>query len=350
MDPSVQPVQQPPAPVYQPYPTYQQAPPPPPAKPHRPIYKDRVVIGAIALIVILVSAIVIAAFIIIPTNPWSFNKTLSDQSPDAKTLNLNFHTNVGKVNVMTLKISDRNVLVSVQANGTDSAVGGSNDPVTFTFDNQTVDGVLTVNSEVNVDTSATSQSNVMIQIFVDPALTLNINVTSATGKVSFVADKATTLQGLNLVSTTGEAETSLQDNVTVTGDISLKSSTSDVNFRLSENSIVGNRTIDLHSSTGSVILDLTQTKTFNGNLHVNAATTTGSVSTSLTIDGAVAAKIVSQNGTSSKIQTNLNNFSGNDTALQSPNYPSACNIEVNSSLVTGTIYIDANYETTLISS
>ena len=343
MDPTVQQ-----APVYAP-PTYQQAPPPQAeAKPHRPMYKDPIVLGTVALVVILLTAVVIGAFMIAPINPWSYSDSQSNQNPDAKTLNLNFHTNVGQVNVMTLKIGDRNVLISVQGNGSYGMLGGSNTPVTFTFDNQTVGDTLTVDSAVNVDESATERSNVAVQIFVDPALKLNLNVTSSTGKVSFVADKPTTLGGLHLESATGEVEANLQGNVTINGDISIKSSTADVNFRLSHDAIVGNRTIDLGSSTGSVAYDLTQTKAFNGNLHINAATSTGSVNVGLTVDGAVAAKITSYTGTFGGVKTNQNNFQGNNTSLQTLNYPSTCNIEVNNTVGTGDININADYLTTLI--
>jgi hypothetical protein len=313
------------------------------------MYKDPIVIGTIALVVILLSAVIIGVFMVAPIKSWSSTGSLSDENPAANVLNLNFHTNVGQVNVMTLKIGEtRNVLISMQANGSYGLMGGPSDPVTFTFDNQTSGDTLTVNSEVLVDQSATESNNVAIQIFVDPSLTLTLNVTSSTGKVSFVADKPTTLDGLYLESSTGEVEANLQGNQTITGDISLKSSTEDVNFRLSEDAIVGNRTVDLSSSTGSVVVDLTQTKAFNGNLHVNAATSTGSVSLGLIVDGSVAAKIESHTGTFGDIQTNLNNFKGDDNSLQTLNYPSTCNIEVQNSVSTGDIYIEANYKTTLI--
>jgi hypothetical protein len=347
VDPSTPPVQ--PAPVYQPY-TYQQAPPPQAeAKPHRPMYKDPIVVGTVALIVILLSAVVIGVFMIAPIKAWNSNGSLSDENQAANVLNLNFHTNVGQVNVMTLKLGEsRNILITMQANGTYGFMGGPTDPVTFTFDNQTIGDVLTVKSEVMVDESATERSNVAVQIFVDPALNLNLNVSSSTGKVSFVADKPTTIQCLNLDSSTGEVEANLQANVTLTGDITLKSSTSDVNFRLSQDAIMGNRTITLQSSTGSVVADLTQTRTFSGHLQVNAETSTGSVHVGLIIDNAVAAKITSQTGTFGDVKTNLNNFQGNDSSVQSLNYPSTCNIDVSGNVSTGDIYIDANYRTTLI--
>jgi predicted membrane protein len=346
VDPYVQQVQ----PTYQPYPSYQQV-PPPPTKPVKPFYKDTVIIVAIGLVALLLTAVVIAAFMVAPLTPWSYTKSLSDENQDIDTLNLNFHSNVGKVTVMTLKIGEsRNVLISVQANGTYGALGGSGDPVSITFDNQTKNGTLTLNSQVHLDDNYIAQSNVAIQIFVDPALKLNLNVSSTIGQVSFVADKPTTIQSLSLMTTTGYVEASLQSNVAVVGDLSLKATTGNVDFRIDQNTFTGNRTINLQSTTGSVTVDLTQTKTFSGNLKVDTVATTGSVNVGVTIDFGVAAKIDSHSGAFGDIQSTMNNFSGNNTAMQSVNYPSNCNIEITNRVNAGNIYIDANYQTNLTAS
>jgi hypothetical protein len=346
VDPYVQPVQ----PTYQPYPDYQQA-PETPTKTAKPFYKDPVIMVTIGLVTILLTAVIIVAFMVAPLTPWSFTKSLSDENQNIDTLNLNFHTNVGQVTVMTLKIGEsRNVLISVQANGTYGALGSSNDPISITFDNQTADGTLTFDSQVHMNDAYIARSKVAIQIFVDPALKLNLNISSMTGQVSFVADKPTTIQSLNLETTTGNVEANLQGNVTVIGDLSLKATTGQLDFRIDQNTFTGNRTVNLQSTTGSVTVDLTQTKTFSGNLQISTVATTGSVYLGLTIDAGVAAKIDSKAGVFGDIQSNMNNFSGNDTAMQSVNYPSNCNIEITNRVVTGNIYIDANYQTTLIAS
>ena len=346
VDPYVKPVQ----PPYQPYPIYQDVPAPPPRS-VKPLYKDTVIIVTIALVALLLTTVVIAAFMVAPLNPWSFTKSLSDESQNIDTINLNFHSNVGKVTLMTLKIGEsRNILISVQANGTYGALDSSGDPISITFDNQTIDGTLTVNSQVDLDNTYIARSNVAIQIFVDPALKLNLNISSTTGQVSFVADRPTKIQSLNLVATTGNVEASLQSNVTVAGDLSLKATTGNVDFRIEQNKFTGNCTINLKSTTGSVTVDLTQTKTFPGNLQINTAATTGSVNIGLTIDAGVAAKIDSHAGPLGDIQFNKNNFSGNNTHMQSINYPSDCNIEIINRVNTGNIFIEANYQTTLITS
>ena len=45
--------------------------------------------------------------------------------------------------------------------------------------------------------------------------------------------------------------------------------------------VEGNNTVDLHSNAGSVTMDITQTKTLQGNLQVNAVTDLGSVNVGL---------------------------------------------------------------------
>jgi hypothetical protein len=133
---------------------------------------------AIALTVILVAALIIAAFTIAPINPWSASQTLSDQTAGVDTLNLSFDTNIGDVDVVPLQIGDRNILITVVANGSKNALGSSSEPLTLTFDNRTSGGVLTVNSQIRIEDAYASGANVGITIYVDPALKLNLSVLS----------------------------------------------------------------------------------------------------------------------------------------------------------------------------
>ena len=320
------------------------------AAPPKPWRKDPYIVAAIGLVVILLSAAIVVGLLVAPLGSWSTSDSFADSNTNIDTINLNFVTDIGRVNIATMQMPDSNIGIYVMANGSRGIMGGSNIPVTITFDNQTVGNTLNINSKVTIENAYTSRADVTCQIYVNPALNLNLNVTSTTGKVSFSADRATTIQSLSLQTTTGEVEANLQGNITVAGDISLRTTTGAINYRMNENAVSGNHTIDLKSTTGSVTLDITETKTLAGNLQVNAAATTGSVNVGLTIDGGVSAKIVSQKPALGNIHTNLNNFQGNDTLLQSNNYPSASNIEINNSAVTGSININANYKTTTIAS
>jgi hypothetical protein len=318
---------------------------------HQPWRKDPYVIAAIGLVVILVSAALIVSLLVAPLGSWSLSDSFADSNSNVDTINLNFVTDIGRVNIATMEQQDSNIGIYVISNGSRGIIGGSsNIPVTITFDNQTTGNVLNVNSKVAIENVYTSRADLTCQIYVNPALKLNLNVTSTTGHVSFTADKATTIKSLNLQTTTGEVEANLQGNVTIAGDISLRTTTGAINYRMNENAVSGNHTINLQSTTGSVTLDITQTKTLSGNLQVNAAATTGSVNVGLIIDGGVSAKIASQKPALGNILTDLNNFQGNNTLLQSNNFPSNSIIEINNHAVTGNININANYKTTTIAS
>jgi len=317
-------------------------------EPPRPWRKDPLIIAVIGLVVILITAAIVVAFLVAPVSPWNINRSLEDDSPNVKTLHLNFETNVGRVSITTLKVADNNVGIYVQTTGSKGILSGTGDPVSITFDNKTVGSVLTVNSHVTVQTAFSSRANVNVQIYVDPALNLNLNVTSATGQVSFNADKATTIQSLNLQTTTGEVEAHLQENVNVTGDISLRTNTGTVNYRMSETNIVDNCTLTLQSTTGTVNMDIIQTQTLEGNLQVNAETTTGSINVGLKIDAGVGARILSQAAGFGDVNSDAKNFSGNDEDLYSNNYPAATNIEISNRISFGNINIKASYQSTVI--
>ena len=325
-------------------------PPATPSKPLPPLRKDPIVIGAVALVAILVTAVVIAAVFVAPFSAWGTSSSFTDQTEGVKTLNLNFDTDVGRVTIFTSKIGDNNIGIFIQGNGSRGIRGGEN-PLSVTFANQTADDILTVDAKVAVEDALSGTANVVCQIFVDPALKLNLNVTSTTGQVSFSADKPTTIQSLTLRATTGEVEANLQSNVTVTGNLTLSTTTGAVNYRMAETNVVGNCSVNLESTTGAVNMDITQTRTLQGNLAVDAETVTGSINLGLIIDGGVGAKITSETNAFGDIQTNLNNFSGSKSPIQSNNYPANSNIEINNRVSgIGSIYIDANYKTQVISS
>jgi hypothetical protein len=281
--------------------------------------------------------------------PWSYEKTLSDKNPNVDTLNLNFATNVGDISIMTLQVGSGAVLIHVQGNGSYSYLTKTEQPMTSTFDNQTVGNTLTVNSQVTVENAYTLGAAVSIQIYVDPSIKLNLNVSSVTGKVALTGDRDTTFQSLSLQSTTGPVEANLQDKVTVTGPISLKTTTGAINFRMHEIDVVGNNSLNLQTTTGDVGMDITETTQLHGNVAVNAHTTTGTIYVGLEVDAGVGAKITST-ANFGQIKTDLTNFNGDKSPLTSSNYPSANNIEITNTVGTGGVNITAKCQTTTIAS
>ena len=159
-------------------------------------------------------------------------------------------------------------------------------------------------------------------------------------KLAITADRDTTLQSLFLQSTTGAVEANLQDNVTVTGPVSLKTTTGAINFRMHEIDVEGNSTLNLQTTTGDIGMDITETTQLHGNIAVNAQTTTGTIYVGLEVDAGVGAKITST-ANLGQIKTDLTNFNGDKSPLTSSNYPSASNIEINNSVGTGNININA---------
>ncbi len=296
-------------------------------------------------------AVIAVAFLVAPFGSWSTSESLNDQSADIKALNLDFHTNVGVVSVFTQKIGNNNLLISVQANGTKGMLADSGNPLNVEFDNSTQGNVLTVTSQVKVQDAFTTGAQVRIIIYVDPDLALNLNISSTTGQVSFNGDNNAVIESLRVETTTGEAQANLNSGVTVKGDITVSAVTGAVNYRMSQTNITANSTLTLHSATGAVNMDITQTKTLQNDLTVKADTSTGSINVGLTIDGGVAAKIVSQTNSFGDISVDKNNFTGSDENLQSLNYPSQSNIEIDNRVHGfGGINIRANYLTSLVAS
>lgn len=310
----------------------------------KPIHKDPFLLAVIGLVVILVTSLIVTVVLVVPVSPWNISESFEDKNPNVKTLNLNFDTNVGQVNVATMKIGENNVHILVKADGARGILGETDVPVTVSFDNQTVGDVLTLNSKVQLDSKFGSQAKVVVSIYLDPDLILNLNVSSTTGQVSFTGDKPTEIRYLNLETTTGTVQAHLHGNLTVAGNISLKTTTGEVHYRMSELDILENCNLNLQSTTGSVYMDFTQTRLTQGNIKVDIATTTGSINIGLKIDE-VGAIIRSQVGSFGDIFAETKNFSGEKNMLQSNNYPAETNIEIDNTVSGfGDINIQANYQ------
>ena len=220
----------------------------------------------------------------------------------------------------------------------------STNPIEVTFTNQTAGSALTVNAKVTETEEFPTTGNlpVICTIYVNPALKLNINITTQAGSIALTAEKSATFQSINLHANAGEVQANLQ-NVTILGEVSLVTQAGTVNFGMRQSTLQGNQTVNLHSNTGSIGMDITQTKTLKGNLKVNAVTELGSVNVALQIDGDVGAKIISQTNLGS-IHLDVQHFSGNQSPIQSDNYPAASNIEINSATNLGSININAAYQ------
>jgi DUF4097 and DUF4098 domain-containing protein YvlB len=150
-----------------------------------------------------------------------------------------------------------------------------------------------------------------------------------------------TLQELDLETTTGSVDVSLAKGVIIRGIASLKTTTGSVQFQMDEADVSGNISVNLQSTTGSVNTDVTENQ-LSGNVTVNAETTTGGVNLAMVINDDVGARIGSRTVVGG-ISVEQQGFSGNQSLLQSSNYPAGNNFLVNLRTTTGGININAAY-------
>ena len=317
--------------------------PPAPPAPMKPIRNDPLVIGAIVLIAILVGGVVVAVLGAAPFATVNINQSYQDHTANINKLNLNIESQALKINVFTQNVtSNNNFLITFDGSASKGPFsGGSDSPIQVTFTKDTVNKELTLTANITQST-AFSRFNVNCNVYVNPDLIRILNVTSQAGEVSLTADRPATFESINLQSSAGTVEANLE-NTTIAGNMTLRTQAGTVNLRMNEVNDEGNNTVTLQTNAGSVGMDITQTKMLQGNLQINAATNLGSVNVGLVVDGDVGAKLVSQTSLGS-LHTYVQHFSGNQSPIQSDNYPAASNIEIDSRTNLGSISINANYE------
>jgi hypothetical protein len=300
-------------------------------------------IPAIILIVIIFAVIIIGALAFAPFNTVNFGQTNHVvNQPNVKTLNFNFQADIAKVSIIAQNFTDDTVLLYTSGTGS-TGIFGSNNPVQIVFSNETAGNTLTVNSKVTTSGLFARASEVTCDIFINPSVTVNLNVTTETGQISLTSNQGATFESLNLKSTTGLVQANIENGTVIAGDISLKTTTGAVSFRMNQANVQGNDTFNLQTTTGAVDLEITENKALSGNVQVNAATTTGAVNLAMNIDNGVGARIESQTQIG-EITTDLNNFSGNKSPIESNNYPAESNFLVTLRTSVGGISINAVYQ------
>ena len=241
------------------------------------------------------------------------------------------------------------VILNVTAEGNVGILDDPDNTLNVTFNHQTAN-----NSEVVIASVSrvgrwpiSYALNVKCDLYVDPSANLSLNARSSVGNIVINADTRTTLQNIELETTTGSVDVSLSKNVVVANSISLATTTGTVQFNMNNADVLSNVSINLRSTTGSVNVDLAATQNLSANVTVNARTTTGSVNLSMEIDNNIGGRIESHTDIG-RITVDVQKFSGNQTPLQSNNYPAGSNFLANLRTTTGGINICAAYGSSAI--
>jgi hypothetical protein len=318
-----------------------------PAMPRR---RSPFLLPVIILVAILLAAAVFGALVFLPFYHVHFDQTNQVAKAGVDSLLLNFQADVAQVNVFFRNLTDKMVVLNVTA---DSYVGIFDDPnrtINVTFNHQTANNSEVVTSRVShIGAWPLSCSlNVICDIYIDPSANLSrLSVHSDIGQIVLNADNATTIQTLNLDTTTGSIEASLRQGVVLAGVVSAKTTTGSVTFNWMQADAKGNVPVNLKSTTGTVNLSVSQNSKLSGNVSIDAGTTTGSVNLAMTIHDDVGAKIESHTSVGG-ISVKQGGFSGNQSLLQSSNYPAGSNFLVNLATTTGSVHTNAYYDSSAV--
>jgi hypothetical protein len=299
----------------------------------------------IILIAILVMATVVGALVFVPFYAVHFDQTNQVAKTGADNLMLDFQADVAQVNVFFENLPDKMVVLNVTADGYVGIFEDPNRTINVTFDHQTANNTEIVTSRVSRISAwpLSYNLNVICDVYIDPSANLTLAVRSSVGQIMMNADTQMTFKTLSLEAVTGNVEASLAKGVVIAGMLSVKTTTGNVQFRMDKADVSGNVSVSLQSTTGSVNVNVAEDQKLAGNVTVNARTTTGGVNLAMIINDDVGARIESHTDFGG-INVDVQHFSGNQSSLQSSNYPAGSNFLVNLRTSTGGIHISAIYE------
>jgi len=298
------------------------------------------------LIAVLLAAFIIAVLAFVPLRPVNFSQ--SNSVPivsDVDTVNFNFDADVANINIFPTNLQNELARVDVAATGNAGLFGSTTQPVEVTFSNVTSGSTQTVTSRISRTEAWPFSFNLKVtaNIYIDSSAALNLTAKTSVGRISMNVDTPFVLQGLSLHTTTGSIEANLTNHAVITRDISISTTTGSIQFSWNDAQISDNMSIDLSSTTGSVKANVVQNRQLGGDIHLNAAATTGSINLGMNISNDNGAQITSQTSLGS-ISTDVQNFNGNKSPIYSSNYPAGNNLLVRLQTTVGSIHITAAYQ------
>lgn len=261
------------------------------------------------------------------------------------TINLDFTADVASVNVSFEDLADKLVTLNVSATGRVGALV-SPDVFDITFQNTTVDNVLTVTADIDTVKGGWpwhSWLSITCDLRIDPSLNASLDVKTNTGRIVLDTQAGVVLNSLSLETITGGIKADLVEDIVVAGDVSFKATTGGVEFSW-DNVIVENDVlVNVETTTGGVDVNVKQDERLLRNVTLTAEVTTGGIDFAIDIEGDVGAKIESSTTTGGIDVYRRVGFSGTSSLLQSDNYPVSGNFNVDLETTTGGIDINAKY-------
>jgi hypothetical protein len=299
-----------------------------------------------ALIAVLVVAVVVAGLVFVPFQNVNYQSpNVVPTSPDVNSLYLSLDANVADINIVTTSAPGELVRVDVSATGSIGLFGSPSEPVNVAFTSFSENGTETVTCKVTLKEvlSLNYGLNVKCNIYLDPSVAMNVQVSTKVGTVKLNSAQTVTFKALSLHSTTGTVETSFSGNVLFEGPVSVSTTTGSVQFNWANCRLSANTPINIHTTTGSIHASITQTTALGANATLNVGTTTGSVNFDITLAQANAAYITSHSSTG-HISVDVHNFNGNQSPIYSNNYPAANNFLTDLATTTGSVNVVASYQ------
>ena len=327
--------------------------PPATTQPTRTTQKRRLiyVLPVIILAAVLLSALVLGVLFFLPLNPAHFNQTNKVPQTAMDNLFLDLQVDVGKVNIFFENLPGDVAVLNVTADGSVGVFEDASHPVNVTFSHEAANNSDMVIARVT-RTSRWPVSfglNVKCDVYIDPSANVTLQVRSTVGNIAMDTDAnaKVTLHRIDFETTTGNINVNLPKDTVISRSVSLQTTTGHVQFIMDEADVSGDISVNLQSTTGAVNADLTATQRLSGNVTVNARSTTGSVNLDMTIDGNIGARIESDTNLG-QIKLDVTRLSGNESPIQSNNYPAGSNFLVNLNSDTGGINIHAAYGSTSV--
>jgi hypothetical protein len=277
---------------------------------------------AIALVIIVIIAVVSMVLFV----PWKVTNVDESRAltvtDEVEELDLSVDQDIGKVGVYFTDSDQDHISMTVKGQLRQNLLA-SGDPLTITWASEFVGGRAVLNAMIDVEAYATTYGNdeLVTTITIPSQLSTMVNVSGDTGSSELVAGNGIVLRGGHLSEAAGSTKATLA-NCTLNGNLILEATTGSCKLEWTEVKVGPGVQVSADSTTGSVELDVLQTKALGDNVSFSAGANTGGIELDLNIEGGISSRVISNTDVGGITVKSSTGFTGSDDNLTSINYPS----------------------------
>lgn len=304
-----------------------------------------IVVTIVVVITLITSLLLVIVFI--PLRDVDIERRDSvELQEEVTSIDLDLIANVMTLNISYEEMQDHLIQFNLSITGGTSLLTSADVLEEYIFNQTVEEGTMSLTIVVKVEEAPLGISNLKVRgdLIVHSSLPSSIMARTNVGEIDLTSSGSTVISSISLETDVGKVKVHLGNEVALTGDIRLRTSTGPISLIWEDVRVMHQATVDIRTSIGPIDLEVRQEEPMLSDVDFNVRTSTGEIDFLISIETIPGARISSNAGVGEVDIERSTGFEWSSSSLlRSENYPTASDFIISLETGVGDIEIDAEY-------